>query len=228
MEVSNKPEENESPVHENETEQEQLERVLLNQPLARLLSLAAWIEQNSGIAHDSNLSISDVDSFIGKYKQGLAGEDREDNLRVMLTDIDDLRTKLVKRRRILQGRLPVAQAAQKALEAAVKRSEETLQSTTENALQAETLEKTVETLLSNNIPAQTDFNTSILRLLPKREKVVKEVMKGPDLFNVNERIMREGVTAEAAAKADRPMIFHKGLQKWVPLQTGDDTDLWRD
>jgi hypothetical protein len=68
----------------------------------------------------------------------------------------------------------------------------------------------------------------MVRLIPKRERAVNQEAQGPDLSLSQERKLREGITAEAAAKSERPMVYHKGLQKWVPLPSGDDSDNWRD
>lgn len=65
-----------------------------------------------------------------------------------------------------------------------------------------------------------------VRLIPKREKQVQQLVSSGPALTLEDNFT--GITAEDAAKSNRPMMWHKGLRMYVPLPSGSDADGWRD
>ncbi|KAH9262921.1 hypothetical protein BASA82_000060 [Batrachochytrium salamandrivorans] len=65
-----------------------------------------------------------------------------------------------------------------------------------------------------------------VRLIPKREKQVQQLVSSGPALTLEDNFT--GITAEDAAKSNRPMMWHKGLRMYVPLPSGSDADNWRD
>lgn len=189
--------------------------------LERLIGLLADISDAGNSAKSDQ---PDIQALRAAIDHAIAIPDMEQQLHRARTSLETLKRK----RSITQAHRPVAETALESLTSSISRVEESLQGGNEDMNQSEKAIELLTEFLGSNSVVAGEIKYKSLRLLPKREKVVKQVVRGPDLSFSKERVLKEGLTAEAAVKADRPMMFHKGLQKWVPLPTGDDSDNWRD
>jgi hypothetical protein len=145
-----------------------------------------------------------------------------------ITTLTNCINELKRRRRALQGVAPSRNAAQVSVISTIQRTEDDMQRASEDLNQCEILEDAIDQLTSISTSNICEARYKSSHLIPKRQRTEKVVAQGVDLSFSQERKMKEGLSAEAAAQAQRPMIYHKGLQKWVPLPTGDDADNWRD
>jgi hypothetical protein len=201
---------------------------LLSLPVSKLLGLQEYIssEAKTSLPADN----IDVESVINQSKQALTtGVDMNHAIHLaneVKKQMDDLR----KRRRCVQSKLPVQNACRIGLEKAIQRVEDSMQNAGEDLNQCEVVGKALQELISlNPSSSAVEARYKSVYSIAKRERVVKKVVaEGPDLSNSKERVMKEGLTAEAAVKAEQPLVYHKGLQKWIPLPSGDDFDNWRD
>jgi len=196
-------------------------------PAEKLLALLEWLkaEQLSNPSPDfQGLEIS-----ITQCQDALEATGIRTVAMQHLSDVLKEKTSVLKRRRrMLQANVPLHEAAKKGLEKAIQRIEDSMQHAIEDQQQSDVLRNALNQISEINQQKSIEAKYKSVRLIPKRQRVVQQVVQGPDLSFSRERQMQQGLTAEAAATANRPLIYNKTLQKWIPLPSGDDSDTWRD
>lgn len=190
------------------------------------MALCAWVERELQSARKQ--SQASVQERIKRAKGILETEKEVGALEEAMTELKQQLETLKARRRCLQASAPAHAAARTALEKLVRRSEESMQRALEDLNQCDQVGKVLQALVSDTSSQTLEARHRSMHLIPKRERRKQEVVQGPDLSNSKERVLKEGLTAEAAVKSERPLVYHKGLQKWIPLPSGDDSDNWRD
>jgi hypothetical protein len=199
---------------------------LTSLPVAKLLALSQWVEnelkRSTKFKHGSN------DDVIKRAEACLNPSVPTEETLPIMAELKERSETLRKRRRCLQGSAPIHLATRIGIEKAIQRVEDSMQHAGEDLNQCEQVDKVLHVLTGMTSSSNLEARYNTVCLIPRRERVIQQVAQGPDLSNSKERVMKEGLTAEAAVKSERPLVYHKGLQKWIPLPSGDDSDNWRD
>jgi len=206
----------------------ELQRNALNAlSAAKLIALGEWVKNE--IKSSSSISPAKFEGASKKARRALDSSQDTQALHEASVELKQVLEEMKARRRCLQASAPVHDATKVALENLARRVEESMQRGMEDTNQCDLVGDVLESLLSATPGSDTlETRYKSIHLMPKREKVKVQIAQGPELSNQKERLLREGLTAEAAAQSERPLVYHKGLQKWIPLPSGEDSDNWRD
>ena len=202
-------------------------RALQSLPIKKLLGLSEFIANEANEA--SKFNSNELENLFQPIRLVLENPSNISRLKLEMERLKDKMEELRRRRRAIQGHVPVQEATRTVLEKSIQRFEDSNYKTTEEIEQSSTMAQVLETLMQSSNSNFVEAKYKSIHAVPKRQKVMnKDVVQGPDLSNTQERTLKEGLTAEAAAKSERPLIYHKGLQRWIPLPQGDVGDDWRD
>ena len=218
-----------------ETGEEVEEEVLQTSKLSRQDSTTSWVEQKPTCVELQALRLKELNASqllrlmhlvstpqpsLDVHHHPISGLTTSQAVRDALNTTREQLVVLRKRRKLMQAREPVKEAAHIRMTEVMKGLESGLEMVQTGLGVCEVV---LEAIDKRTTLKGTYISTN---LVPKREQVVRQVVaNGPILGEFGDRAVK---TSEEALQSGRPMMYNKQLKMYVPVPSGDSADQWRD